>query len=128
NKIKQQCRRKANDLIEVMKAELAQRSEAERNPLLLEKEQLNKLRESSMEHTELQTTLNTQIQVIEDALNESNCTDANVHLLHNTLSERYKFIKEEVYEFEEIEEELPKTQVQESRSENSQQNSIKINA
>src|SRR5699024_1632467 len=66
NKIKQLCRRKANDITSNMRAELAKRSDDERNPLLIEKEQLKTLRKSSLEQTNLQATLDTQLQLIED--------------------------------------------------------------
>lgn len=100
NKIKQQCRRQANDILVNMKSQVATRTEEERKPVIVEKEKLAKLREASLNKTNLTHTLQAQIEQLETILNEHVEDSSSVAHLHDTLATRYHFIKEEVHEVE----------------------------
>src|SRR5699024_2196879 len=104
NKIKQQCKRKANEILVDMKTQLTLLSEEKRTPLLMKKEQLKTLRESALEQTTLEEALQDQLNALEKVVQHNNENDKLVNQLYKLIDERYQFIKEDAQKIEDTKE------------------------
>lgn len=114
NKIKQACRRQANELFAEMEETLNSRTQLELEPLLSKKERLESLRESTVKQTNLEEELHAQVEKVtaiyeNDALKFDSFTEMD-RLLEN----RYVFVKEEV---DQIEEKIKDSQIENSKLE-----------
>ncbi|HZW69199.1 MAG TPA: dynamin family protein [Pseudogracilibacillus sp.] len=100
NQIKTLCKRKANDMLAEMKAELAERAEEEVKPLVTEREQLAVLRESSLAHSNLEAELTEKMAEISAVLSSEAKDKSQITIVNEQLATRYHFVKEDAYEVE----------------------------
>ena len=103
HKIKQQCKRDANDLLAKMQQQLAETSKEEKETLQVEKEKLEVERKHLLEQSDLYDTLQAKLQQIDHVMENEIEDDAALTVVNEKVKERYQFVKEEVPEINDVE-------------------------